>query len=97
MTRNITCSQYTSRCLLEDGIKVELSGNHCHCLEDGAGGIGEWGTGEENSWLIEDHVEGEAEGNHQEGSQDDQLQERVENIQEHQDIDPYKQYIIENH
>ena len=71
-----------------DDQKLPVSCDHCHGFENGAGGVCKWGAGEQNSWLVKHHVEGEAECHHQEGSQDDQLPEGVEDVNKHQYIDP---------
>ena len=54
----------TSGCLTKDIVKLKFACGHSHGFENGAGGIGEWGTGEYKSWLIEDHIEGEAKRHH---------------------------------
>lgn len=78
---------YSSWSLLEDVVKFKFSRCHGHSLENGAGWIREWGTGEQDSWLIEGHVEGQAKGNDKQTGQNYHLPECEEDVKKHQDID----------
>ena len=79
---------YTSRSLLENTVKLKLPGGHCHSLENGACWVREWRSREEWPRLKESHVERQPKGNQEEPGQNEQLPESVENVKEHQHIDP---------